>query len=266
MTQQELALADERAWSRSYAHSVARPLPTPQRRRQLRRPPSRTNDNSTSVSDVIVTVNKRAENVEDVPVAVTAFTPEQRDLQGVVSIFDMTRAVPSFEYSTTLDPQRSSAASAVTPTPPAPRPASRSISTASTRHPTYGLDRAPILSGTFEADAGPQGTLFGRNSIGGVLQQNSVHATDKFQTQVWTSRYNDHQRYQRSRHHRRVRSPRATSNFKLLVGADVVSQKKGYFHNPGHRPGRFRWPDQRTAVLQHVRFQVGQCPGRLLED
>jgi iron complex outermembrane receptor protein len=180
---------------------------------------------STQVSDVIVTVNKREEKVEDVPVAVTAFSPEQRDLLGVVSIFDMTRATPSFEYSTTLDRSFIRGVGRNTNAPGTQAGVAVYVDGVYTSS-TYGLDRAPILSGNFEVDAGPQGTLFGRNAIGGVLQQNSAHATDHFETQV-DLRYNDHNRFDEAAS---IGGP-INQNLKLLVGADIRNQTGGYFHN-----------------------------------
>jgi iron complex outermembrane receptor protein len=179
----------------------------------------------TQVSDVIVTVNKREEKVEDVPVAVTAFSAEQRDLLGVVSIFDMTRATPSFEYSTTLDRSFIRGVGRNTNAPGTQAGVAVYVDGVYTSS-TYGLDRAPIMSGTFEVDAGPQGTLFGRNAIGGVLQQNSAHATDHFETQV-DLRYNDHQRFDEAV---TIGGP-INQNLKLIVGADIRNQKEGYFHN-----------------------------------
>lgn len=182
-------------------------------------------DNSTSVAGVVVSVTKRAENVEDVPVAVTAYTPEQRDVLGVQSIFDFTRATPSFEYSTTLDRSFIRGVGRNTNAPGTQAGVAVYVDGVYTSS-TYGLDRAPILSGTFEEDAGPQSTLFGRNSIGGILQQNSAHATDHFQTQV-DLRYNDHNRFDEAA---TIGGP-LNDDFKLLLGTDIRNQTEGYFHN-----------------------------------
>ncbi|MEL7445218.1 MAG: TonB-dependent receptor, partial [Pseudomonadota bacterium] len=45
---------------------------------------------------IIVTATRRAENVQDIPIAVTAVTPEQLDKQGVVNVQNITQVSPSF--------------------------------------------------------------------------------------------------------------------------------------------------------------------------
>ncbi|RYE71722.1 MAG: TonB-dependent receptor, partial [Oxalobacteraceae bacterium] len=179
----------------------------------------------TSLDQVVVQVNKRNQAIQDVAVAVTAYTSDQRDQLGVISIFDMTRAVPSFEYSTTLDRSFIRGVGRNTNAPGTQAGVTIYVDGVYTSS-TYGLDRAPILSGTFEADAGPQGTLFGRNAIGGVLQQNSAHATDHFEIRT-DSRYNDHDRFDQAVS---IGGP-IGEHLKLLVAGNIRKQTKGYFHN-----------------------------------
>jgi iron complex outermembrane receptor protein len=174
---------------------------------------------------VTVSVTKRNESVQDVPVAVTAYSAEQRDLLGVVSIFDFTRATPSFEYTTALDRAFIRGIGRNTNAPGTQAGVALYVDGVYTSS-TYGLDRAPILSGTFEADAGPQGTLFGRNSIGGVLQQNTAHATDDLTTRV-SVRYNDHNRLDIAA----SMGGKVNDHLKLLVGVNLRKQTGGYFNN-----------------------------------
>ncbi|MEP6967259.1 MAG: hypothetical protein ABI906_04200, partial [Pseudomonadota bacterium] len=49
---------------------------------------------ATTVGEVIVTAEKRAVNIQDVPVAVTAFTAQDRNLKGINTVQDMTNFVP----------------------------------------------------------------------------------------------------------------------------------------------------------------------------
>ncbi len=179
----------------------------------------------TQVSDVIVTVNKRDEKIEDVPVAVTAFSPEQRDLEGVQSIFDFTRAVPSFEYSTTLDRAFIRGVGRNTNAPGTQAGVAIYLDGFYTPS-TYSVDRPSILSGNFEADAGPQGTLFGRNAIGGLIQQTTAHATDTWTLQTDT-RYQDHDRIDEAVSW----GGPINDHLKLLLGYDYRDQTEGYFHN-----------------------------------
>src|SRR5579863_1723223 len=54
-------------------------------------------------STVVVTALKRSENIQKVPVAITAFTSKQRDVIGVQTIQDMTNFTPGLGYSTETD-------------------------------------------------------------------------------------------------------------------------------------------------------------------
>ncbi len=56
-----------------------------------------------TVTEITVTAEKREENLEKVPVAVTAFTSKQRDVLGIETIQDMTNFTPGFSYSSSLD-------------------------------------------------------------------------------------------------------------------------------------------------------------------
>jgi iron complex outermembrane receptor protein len=186
---------------------------------------SSTAADSATVGEVIVTANKRNEAIEDVPVAVTAFTPEQRDLLGVVSIFDITRATPSLEYSTAIDRAFIRGIGRNTNAPGTQAGVALYIDGVYTPS-TYGLDRASILSGNLETDSGPQGTLFGRNSIGGVIQQTSAHAPDHFEIKT-DLRYSDHGRFDGAV---TIGGP-VNDHIKLIYGLDYRDQTKGYFHN-----------------------------------
>src|SRR5215510_1543477 len=55
------------------------------------------------LEEIVVTAQKRSENLQEVPVAVSAYTSETRDLIGISSIQDLTNFTPGLSYSTTLD-------------------------------------------------------------------------------------------------------------------------------------------------------------------
>src|SRR5579871_1974267 len=55
------------------------------------------------IETVVVTAEKRAENLQTVPVAVTAFTAEKRDAIGIQTIQDMANFTPGMTYSTSTD-------------------------------------------------------------------------------------------------------------------------------------------------------------------
>src|SRR3569833_31465 len=52
---------------------------------------------------VVVTAQKRAEDVQSIPVAISVFTSEKRDIIGITSVQDMTNFTPGLAYQTSLD-------------------------------------------------------------------------------------------------------------------------------------------------------------------
>src|ERR1700748_2369287 len=55
------------------------------------------------IETVVVTAEKRAEDVQTVPVAISVFNSEKRDAIGINSIQDMTNFTPGLQYSTSTD-------------------------------------------------------------------------------------------------------------------------------------------------------------------
>ena len=58
---------------------------------------------ASSVGEIVVTAEKREENLQTVPIAITAFTAKERDRIGINSIQDMTNFTPGLTYSTSTD-------------------------------------------------------------------------------------------------------------------------------------------------------------------
>jgi len=54
----------------------------------------------TSLTEIVVTAEKRSENLEKVPDSITAFTSKTLDLQGITSVQDMTNYAPGLYYTT----------------------------------------------------------------------------------------------------------------------------------------------------------------------
>ena len=58
---------------------------------------------SNTIEELVVTAEKRSQSLQDVPVAVSAFTSEKRDLIGVNTIADITNFTPGLEYNAQND-------------------------------------------------------------------------------------------------------------------------------------------------------------------
>src|SRR3954468_6857842 len=121
-----------------------------------------------TIEELVVTAEKREQSLQDVPVAISAFTSEQRDVVGIQSIQDMTNFTPGLQYSTSTDRISLRGLGRLTNVLSADASvanyADGVYETFAVRagSSTLFLDRVEILRG-------PQGTLYGRNSIAGAI-------------------------------------------------------------------------------------------------
>ncbi|HEV7689578.1 MAG TPA: TonB-dependent receptor [Hyphomonadaceae bacterium] len=130
---------------------------------------------------VVVTANKRQESVQDVAVAVTAITSETKQEMGVITVTDLTNVTPGLSY-----------------TPGNERVTLRGIGRLTN---SFGADpgvanyndglytpfavmagKDPTLIQRVEVLRGPQGTLYGRNAIGGAINTISKRPSNDFTT------------------------------------------------------------------------------------
>ena len=128
---------------------------------------------STQVEEIVVTAQKREQNLQDVPVAVSAFGSEQLEAQSVQNLTDLSSKAPNV----VLAP--------VGAYPYASAFFIRGLGFAdveSTSEPSVGVEMNGVylarnsgaLQDFFDVESveilrGPQGTLYGRNTIGGVV-------------------------------------------------------------------------------------------------
>jgi iron complex outermembrane receptor protein len=157
--------------------AMAQGQPTPQA------PPEEDQPNARGRDVVVVTAQKREETVQDIAVAVTAITSELRDEIGLTTVQDYTNFAPGLTYSTASD-----------------RLGMRGVTRTSNN---FGIrsgisnyvdgvyfssaipaSREPIFVERVEVVRGPQGTLYGRDSIGGALNVITKRPTEEFEGQV----------------------------------------------------------------------------------
>ncbi len=139
------------------------------------------------IEEVVVTARRRAENVQDVPVAVTAFQGRQLETRDISDISQLGNLAPNVTLKPTASLSGASNAAAFFV---------RGIGQtdfAVTTDPGVGvyvdgvylarsiggvLDTLDVES--IEVLRGPQGTLFGRNTIGGALNIRTRRPADEF--------------------------------------------------------------------------------------
>ncbi|HEY0681806.1 MAG TPA: TonB-dependent receptor [Steroidobacter sp.] len=140
-------------------------------------------DSASLLEEVVVTAQKRSESIQDVPIAVTAITSEMKDVMGVLTVDDLADFTPGLSYAATLDRMSLRGVGRLTNnygSDPGVATYSDGFYTASN---TEGNKR-PIIVDRVEVLRGPQGTLYGRNSIGGALNIISKRPTEDLQGEV----------------------------------------------------------------------------------
>ncbi|WP_366484387.1 TonB-dependent receptor [Brevundimonas sp.] len=132
------------------------------------------NQDTATVDDIVVTARRRDESLQDVPVAVTAVSGEQLEAKGAADITELARSTPSL----TLNAARGSNSTLIS-----------FIRGVGQQDPLWGFDpgvglyiddvyvarpQAAVLDifdvARIEVLRGPQGTLYGRNTIGGAIK------------------------------------------------------------------------------------------------
>ncbi|HKU15053.1 MAG TPA: TonB-dependent receptor [Steroidobacteraceae bacterium] len=178
------------------------------------------------LEEVVVTAEKREANIQDVPVAVSAYTSERRDVLGLNTVEDFARFTPSLTYRNNdrLSMRGFGRLTNSIGTDPSIALYSDGIfstSMADTSTPSLFIERTEILRG-------PQGTLYGRNSIGGTLNIISKRPTDKFQGEVRGSVGN----YGEWHTDALLRGPFSDS-VRYLIGGSMARRDEGFVENRG---------------------------------
>ncbi len=136
------------------------------------------------LEEVIVTAQKREQSLQDTPISISAFNPELIDQLGISDIADISDYVPN----ALVEPSPAGTAGATV----AIR-GSVTINPAITWEPTVGLYLDGVfigknLGGIFdvvdlervEVLRGPQGTLYGKNTVGGAINLVSKRPSGEF--------------------------------------------------------------------------------------
>jgi iron complex outermembrane receptor protein len=138
---------------------------------------------STSVGEVVVTANKRQENIQTVPMSITAASGDKLTRLGVTDTSQLQKLVPGFSYVPSAygtpiysirgvgfqDTSLGDSPTVSVYVDEAPLPFS-----AMTQGASLDLQRVEVLKG-------PQGTLFGENATGGAINYIANKPTDHFQ-------------------------------------------------------------------------------------
>jgi iron complex outermembrane receptor protein len=195
--------------------------------------PAAAADQGSAVGEVVVTAEKRSVNVQKVPVAVSAFTAKQRNLEGINTIQDITNFTPGLTYSSSLDRAAMRGLSRLTNILAADSSvAVYNDDLYSTTTYLVGLD--DLFINQIEIERGPQGTLYGRNAIGGLINTTSRRPTDDFSGEVRAEYGNyDHSNFEGT-----ASGPTGVKGLDFRVSGYLTNQNDGYLTNvaPGNKP------------------------------
>jgi len=184
-------------------------------------------DTAPSVGELVVIAEKREQSIESVPVAVTAFSAEQKELLGIQKVQDLSDFSPGLSWTDIDD-----------------RIYIRGIGRNSDNLNNtsgvavyyngvyYGanaaieLQRDTLFVGNTEVDNGPQNTLHGSNSDGGVIQFTSQRPTDTPYAEVRAEAANYNEYFGEA-----VISGPINDHLKFRIGGNYSQMTGGYFNN-----------------------------------
>ncbi len=183
------------------------------------------NSGGLTIGELVVTAEKREQNLQTVPIAISAYTAAKRQLIGIDSIQDMTNFTPGLEYNSSTD--RISLRGVGRQT----NVLSADASVANYSDGIYetfavGAGASTLFLDRVEILRGPQGTLYGRNAIGGAINIISRHPTTSPYAEVRGTYTNyDHYTLEAA-----VSGP-ITDNIQARLAGNFDKQSKGWIHN-----------------------------------
>lgn len=135
------------------------------------------------IEEIIVTARRKEEALQDTPISVTAFTSNMIDRAGITDINDVALRTPGLSYGNFGDEKLS----------PLSLRGVLGGSGSAGADPAVGIYLDEVFLGqgvgatidlfdleTIEVLRGPQGTLFGRNTVGGLVHYRTARPTEEF--------------------------------------------------------------------------------------
>ncbi len=189
---------------------------------------------ATAIGELVVVAEKRSEKLETTPVAISAFTAQQRDLLGIASVQDLTDYTPGLSYST-FDNR------------PYVRGVGRQTDNLAVESGVAvyvdgiynGANASTILQSDslfvdrIEVLRGPQSTLYGRNADGGAINYVSKRPTKELQAEARTGVDSYGKWFVEA-----AASGPITDSLRFRIGGNYTDQKGGYYKNiDGAREG-----------------------------
>lgn len=178
-----------------------------------------------TLDEIIVSAERRDQNLQDVPVAVSVFTSETRQVVGLDNMVDFAKHTPGLSYSNSDDRVfvrgigRQTNTAGSDPGVAVYGDGAYDSSTVSINGSDFFVERLEVLRG-------PQGTLYGRNSIGGAINAISKRPKDEttLDARMGLSNYNA---YSISF----LMSVPFSEKVRASIGGSYGAQEDGFFEN-----------------------------------
>ncbi|MFI4934384.1 MAG: TonB-dependent receptor [Caulobacterales bacterium] len=214
-----------------------------------------------AVTEIVVAAEKREQNVETVPVAISAFTAKQRDIIGIKTVQDLSDFTPGLSYYAIADRAyiRGIGRNTV------------NLATASGvatyyngvyygANATIAQARDSLFIDQVSVERGPRNTLHGSNSDGGTINYVSARPTHSFfaEARAGVQAYGDY-------YAEAVVSGPISDNVRFRVGGNYSNQSGGFFTNlnGGHEGGYL--PQGNGGVSEYFEAQVDANVGDHLD-
>jgi iron complex outermembrane receptor protein len=141
-------------------------------------------DSSSAIEEIVVTAQRREENVQKVPIAVTALSTADLERKQITDVVDLAQFAPGMDAKPTISPNEITIAirgvtqlqPSINADPPIGAYVDGLYNAIGGAENTSMIDmqRVEVLNG-------PQGTLFGRNTIGGAVSITTNKPTDRLE-------------------------------------------------------------------------------------
>ncbi|HEY2710254.1 MAG TPA: TonB-dependent receptor [Caulobacteraceae bacterium] len=211
------------------------------------------------VSELTVVAEKREENIETVPVAITAFGAKQRDIIGIKSVQDLSDFTPGLSYFSIGDQAFIRGIGRNT----------TNLATASGvatyydgiyygANATIALAHDSLFISNIEVDRGPQNTLHGSNADGGTLNYISQRPTHSLYAEMRGGAQNFGYNWGEG-----VISGPINDNLRFRVGANYSGQGLGYFKNYDGKPEGGSLPQGNGGSSRYVEASFDTNIGKL---
>jgi len=197
-----------------------------------------TSQSGTTIGELVVTAEKRDTTIQKVAVAISAYTSDKRDQIGIDSVQDMTNFTPGFVYNTGDDrvtlrgigryTNQLSADSSVG----VYEDGAFETFTVKAGNDSIFVDRIEVLRG-------PQGTLYGRASIGGA-----INIISRKPTTTWYGEFRAGVDNYGAHFEEGAVSGPINDDMQFRLSASKTDQSKGYYNNLSGGPSEGQVRDE----------------------